>query len=196
MDSLDEQKDVEDLFDEETLMVFPTDTVYGLGGNAREESVTSRVYRVKQRSTEKPLTLHLFSTDDISKYTMDLSKKQQEIIETLLPGPYTMVLPANSNAPDVSVSREKKVGIRVPDSDSFRGLEENVDFPLVGTSVNKSGEPPMTDFDRIVEEFGGIVDLFIQSEEEMNHQSSTVLDLTFDPPKALRGEFPSEELEG
>ncbi len=196
MDSLDDQKDVEDLFDEETLMVFPTDTVYGLGGNAREESVTSRVYRVKQRSTEKPLTLHLFSTDDIPKYTVDLSEKQQEIIESLLPGPYTLVLPANSTAPDVSVSREKKVGIRVPDSDSFRELEQNVDFPIVGTSVNKSGEPPMTDFDRIVEEFGGIVDLFIQSEEEMSHESSTVLDLTFDPPKALRGEFPSEELEG
>lgn len=196
MDSLDDQKDVEDLFDEETLMVFPTDTVYGLGGNAREESVTSRVYRVKQRSTEKPLTLHLFSTDDIAKYTVDLSEKQQEIIESLLPGPYTLVLPANSTAPDVSVSREKKVGIRVPDSDSFRELEQNVDFPIVGTSVNKSGEPPMTDFDRIVEEFGGIVDLFIQSEEEMSHESSTVLDLTFDPPKALRGEFPSEELEG
>ncbi|MBS3766299.1 threonylcarbamoyl-AMP synthase [Candidatus Bipolaricaulota bacterium] len=196
MDSLDDQKDVEDLFDEETLMVFPTDTVYGLGGNAREESVTSRVYRVKQRSTEKPLTLHLFSTDDIAKYTVDLSEKQQEIIKSLLPGPYTLVLPANSTAPDVSVSREKKVGIRVPDSDSFREIEQNVDFPIVGTSVNKSGEPPMTDFDRIVEEFGGIVDLFIQSEEEMSHESSTVLDLTFDPPKALRGEFPSEELEG
>jgi len=196
LNNIEEDKEVEELFDEETLMVFPTDTVYGLGGNANEESVTSRVYRVKQRSTEKPLTLHLFSTEDISKYTHDLSNKQWETIEKLLPGPYTLVLPANAEAPEVSVSREKKVGIRVPDSDSFRALEENVNFPLVGTSVNKSGDPPMTDFDRIVEEFGGIVDLFIQSEEEMSHEPSTVLDLTFDPPKALRGEFPAEELKG
>ncbi|MFP4631783.1 MAG: L-threonylcarbamoyladenylate synthase [Candidatus Acetothermia bacterium] len=194
MISLDEQKSAEEIFDNETLMVFPTDTVYGLGGNAREESVTDRVYRVKQRSTEKPLTLHLFSRDEIPKYTLNLSEGQKEMIETLLPGPYTLILPANSTAPDVSVSREKKVGIRVPDSDSFRGLRENVDYPLVGTSVNKSGEPPMTDFDRIVEEFGGIVDLFIQSEEEMSHEASTVLDLTFEPPKVLRGEFPDEEL--
>lgn len=196
MSNLEEDKEVEELFDEETLMIFPTDTVYGLGGNANEESVTSRVYRVKQRSTEKPLTLHLFSIDEISQFTLDLSEKQRAIIEKLLPGPYTLILPANAEAPEVSVSRERKVGIRVPDSDSFRALEENVNFPLVGTSVNKSGEPPMTDFDRIVEEFGGIVDLFIQSEDEMSHEPSTVIDLTFDPPKALRGELPSEELKG
>ncbi|MFW6104324.1 MAG: L-threonylcarbamoyladenylate synthase [Candidatus Bipolaricaulota bacterium] len=195
MSEIVNRDEVKDLFGEETLMVFPTDTVYGLGGNGRKDSVTSRVYRVKQRSEEKPLTLHLFSVEDISNYVLDISERQRKLIEELLPGPYTLVLPANSNAPDVSVSREKKVGIRVPDSDSFQKLEENIDYPLVGTSVNKSGEPPMTDFDRIVEEFGGIVDLFIQSEEEMSNQSSTVLDLTFDPPQVLRGEFSREEFE-
>jgi len=196
LSNIEEDKEFKELFEEETLMVFPTDTVYGLGGNASEESVTSRVYRVKQRSTEKPLTLHLFSIEEISQYTLDLSEKQWAIIEKLLPGPYTLILPANAEAPEVSVSRERKVGVRVPDSDSFRALKENVNFPLVGTSVNKSGDPPMTDFDRIVEEFGGIVDLFIQSEDEMSHEPSTVLDLTFDPPKTLRGELPSEELKG
>ena len=195
LSNIDEQTDVGDVFQEDTLMVFPTDTVYGLGGNARDESVVSRTYRVKQRSEDKPLTLHLFSTKDISKYTLDISEKQKSLLDRLLPGPYTIILPANSDAPEVSVSREKKVGIRVPDSNSFRSLEENIDFPLVGTSVNKSGEPPMTDFDKIVEEFGGIVDLFIESEEELSGESSTVLDLTFDPPKVIRGSFSLEDLE-
>lgn len=191
----DDRPDIDEAFKEDTLMVFPTDTVYGLGGNARDDSVVSRIYRVKQRSKDKPLTLHLFSREDVFEYVPEISKKQQNLIEKLLPGPYTVILPANSNAPEVSVSREQKVGIRVPDSNSFRGLEENVDFPLVGTSVNKSGEPPMTDFDRIVDEFGGLVDLFIESEEEMSGESSTVLDLTFDPPKVLRGDFSPEELD-
>ena len=186
-----------EVFTEETLMVFPTETVYGLGGNGRDESVTSRIYRVKQRSTERPLSLHLFSKEDIREYALELSEKQWELIDKLLPGPYTVILPAGSNAPEVSVSRERKVGIRVPDSSSFRALEDQINFPLVGTSVNKSGNPPMTDFDRIVEEFGGIVDLFIQSEEEdeMSGESSTVLDLTFDPPKVLRGDFSLEDIE-
>ncbi|MBS3787769.1 threonylcarbamoyl-AMP synthase [Candidatus Bipolaricaulota bacterium] len=193
-DDIDGASEIGEAFKEDVLMVFPTDTVYGLGGNARDESVVSRIYRVKQRSEDKPLSLHLFSRRDVSKYVPEISEKQQNIIDKLLPGPYTIILPANSNAPDVSVSREKKVGIRVPDSNSFRNLEENIDFPLVGTSVNKSGEPPMTDFDRIVDEFGGIVDLFIESPEEMSGETSTVLDLTFDPPKVLRGDFSPEEL--
>ncbi|MBS3735940.1 threonylcarbamoyl-AMP synthase [Candidatus Bipolaricaulota bacterium] len=195
MQENDDKPDIEEAFKEDTLMVFPTDTVYGLGGNARDDSVVSRIYRVKQRSKDKPLTLHLFSRGDVREFVTEISEKQQNLIEQLLPGSYTVILPANSNAPEVSVSREKKVGIRVPDSDSFRSLEENVDFPLVGTSVNKSGEPPMTDFDRIVDEFGGLVDLFIESEEEMSGESSTVLDLTFDPPKVLRGDFSPEDLD-
>ncbi|MFB6291434.1 MAG: L-threonylcarbamoyladenylate synthase [Candidatus Bipolaricaulia bacterium] len=193
MPDTEDQPDIGEVFNDDTLMVFPTDTVYGLGGNGRDESVVSRVYRVKQRSEDKPLALHLFSREDVSRYVLDPSERQQDLIERLLPGPYTVILPANSEAPEVSVSREKKVGIRVPDSDSFRNLEENINFPLVGTSVNKSGEPPMTDFDRIVQEFGGIVDLFVESEEEMSGEPSTVLDLTFDPPKVIRGEFSLEE---
>ena len=195
LSDINDQSEIRDVFKKDTLMVFPTDTVYGLGGNALDESVVSRVYRVKQRSEDKPLTLHLFSKEEVFKYVLDISEKQKNWIDKLLPGPYTVILPANSEAPEVSVSREQKVGIRVPDSDSFRNLEKNIDFPLVGTSVNKSGEPPMTDFDRIVEEFGGIVDLFIESEEEMSGESSTVLDLTFDPPKTIRGDFSFQELE-
>lgn len=196
MQENDDRPDIEEAFKEDTLMVFPTDTVYGLGGNARDDSVVSRIYRVKQRSKDKSLTLHLFSREDVGEYVTEISKKQQSLIEDLLPGPYTVILPASSNAPEVSVSREKKVGIRIPDSDSFRSLQENVDYPLVGTSVNRSGEPPLTEFDRIVDEFGGLVDLFIESEEEMSGESSTVLDLTFDPPKVLRGDFSLEELDG
>ena len=196
MSNMKNESDIEEVFTEETLMVFPTDTVYGLGGNGKESSVVSRIYRVKQRSTEKPLSLHLFSKKEIDQYVTDLSDRQRDLIDRLLPGPYTVILPANSNAPEVSVSREKKVGIRVPDSASFQALEDKINYPLVGSSVNKSSNPPMADFDRIVREFGGIVDLFIESDEgeEMSGESSTVLDLTFDPPKVLRGDFSLKEL--
>lgn len=181
---------VEDVFGPETVMIFPTDTVYGIGGNALEKSVTDRIYRVKQRSKEKPLTLHLFSVERINQYVVDMTERQRRIIDDLLPGPYTIILPASSEAPEVSVGPEKRVGIRVPDSDSFRELEDMIDYPLVGTSVNKSGEPPMTDFDKIVDQYGGLVDLFIRSEEGLNNKSSTVLDISYNPPKVLRGTYP------
>jgi len=183
----------EELFGSETVMVFPTDTVYGLGGNALEKSVTDRIYRIKRRSREKPLTLHLFSTEKIEEYTVELEPFQEKLINDLLPGPYTLVLPAASTAPDISVSQERKVGLRVPDCASFMELEEKVSYPLVGTSVNRSGEPPLQDFDEIVEKLGGLVDLFIEGDEEPSGKSSTVLDATYDPPRTLRGPYPREE---
>lgn len=183
---------IDDVFGPETLMVFPTDTVYGIGGNANEKSVIERIYRVKQKSKKKPLTLHLFSVDQIEEYGAEISDRQWEIINELLPGPYTIILPASARAPDVSVSQEKKVGIRVPDSDSFRELEDMLDYPLVGTSVNKSGETPMANFDEIVDQYGGLVDLFIESDKPLGRVASTVLDISFDRPRVLRGEYPKE----
>lgn len=186
------EKDADELFNSDVLMVFPTDTLYGLGGNASNEEVVERIYRIKRREKTKPLSLHLFSIEDIGQYTNDLSSWQKEMINDLLPGPYTLILPAGTEAPPCAVSQEQKVGIRVPDSPTFRQLEEQVSYPLAGTSVNRSGEPPMTDFDSIVDRYGGRVELFIQSQEPMEQKSSTVLDLSQHPPQTLRGEYPRE----
>ncbi|MFW6048754.1 MAG: L-threonylcarbamoyladenylate synthase [Candidatus Bipolaricaulota bacterium] len=193
MNRNNDELEVNEVFGPETLMVFPTDTVYGIGGNGLEKSVIDRTYRVKQRSRDKPLTLHLFSVDEIEKYVADITEKQRMLIEELLPGPFTFIMPASPEAPEVSIGPEKKVGIRVPDSDTFRELQEMVDYPLVGTSVNKSGELPMCDFDRIVDKYGGLVDLFIEADEELGRKASTILDVTFDPPKVLRGTYPEED---
>ncbi len=193
MNKNNEELEADEVFGPETLMVFPTDTVYGIGGNAFEKSVIDRVYRVKQRSKDKPLTLHLFSVDEIDTYVADITEGQRELIEELLPGPYTLIMPASSEAPEVSIGPERKVGIRVPDSDTFRELEDMVDYPIVGTSVNKSGETPMNDFDRIVDKYGGLVDLFIEGEEKLGKVASTVLDVTYNPPKVLRGTYPKDD---
>ena len=187
-----ELPEVEEVFGPETVMIFPTDTVYGLGGNGRSDKVVSRIYRIKQRSRKKPLSLHLFSIDEISNYTAELVDRQKDLISELLPGPYTLILPAGPDAPASSVSEERKVGIRVPDCPSFLELSDHINYPLVGTSVNKSGDEPLTDFEEIVEKFGGLVDLFIEAQEEIENKPSTVLDITFDPPKVLRGSHPRQ----
>lgn len=185
-------EELEELLTPEKLIVFPTDTVYGLGGDGRNKDLMDKIYRLKRRSKEKPLSLHLFSKEEVYKYVLEPSSRQKELIEELLPGSYTLILPASSEAPRVSVGKGEKVGLRVPDCRSFAKLSPYIDFPLVGTSVNKSGEPPLNDIDDIVETYGGLVDVFIEAEGEMEGSSSTVLDLTFEPPKVLRGTYPRE----
>ena len=183
----------EELYGPDRLIVFPTDTLYGLGGNGFSEKVVNKIYRIKRRSREKPLALHLFDKAEIKKYTAELTERQERLIDELLPGPYTLILPAGPDAPSCSVSGERKVGIRVPDSETFKGLSDKFNYPLVGTSVNKSGQPPITDFEEIVDRYGGLVDLFIESKDNIKNEPSTVLDLSYDPPKVLRGEYPRNQ---
>lgn len=172
------------------VLVFPTDTIYGIGGNAFNESVIDKIYRLKRRKAFKPLSLHLGSKEEVYKYCHSLTKVQRRWLARLLPGPYTIVLKASPAASRAAVSKEGKVGLRVPDSCSFRAINGKIRTPLVGTSVNIAGEPPLTDIEAIIERFSRQVDLIITTDEPMTNKNSAVIDLTRDPPVALRGELP------
>jgi L-threonylcarbamoyladenylate synthase len=178
---------------ERRLLIFPTDTIYGLGCNAFHEEAIQRVYELKGRPPERPLSVHLGSVAEIERYAV-ISGRQWALIKRLLPGPYTVVLEASENAPPACISPEGKIGLRVPASRSFQMISEAAGRPLVGTSVNRSGEPPLTDVDEIIVQFGDDVDLIIATDEPMSHASSAVIDLTAEPPRALRGELPQELL--
>ncbi len=172
------------------LLIFPTDTVYGLGCDAFQDGAIQRIYALKGRPPERPFSVHLGSIEEIKRYA-GVTERQRAWIERLLPGPYTIVLEATPEAPPACVSAEGKIGLRVPKSDSFRLVYEAGGKPLVGTSVNRHGEPPLTDIEAIVEQFGPSVELIVATDEPMSRQSSTVVDLTAEPPRALRGELPN-----
>jgi len=171
------------------LLIFPTDTIYGLGCDAFDERSIERVYQLKGRPPERPLSVHLGSVEEIERYGV-LSERERALIGKVLTGPYTIVLEASRGAPPACVSAEGKIGLRVPKSRSFESVYEAAGTPLVGTSVNRSGEPPLTDIEEIIEQFGEKVDLIITTDEPMSQRSSSVIDLTADPPRALRGDLP------
>jgi len=173
------------------LMIFPTDTVYGLGCDAFNEKALQRIYDLKGRDPQRPLSTHLRSISEIERYCEPLTTKQHRWLNQLLPGPYTVILKASRHAPKASVSPDGKVGLRVPDSRSFQLLAEAAGVPLVGTSVNRSGEPALTNIEEIINQFGDLVDLIIVTDEPMSHESSTVLDLAGNAPKVLRGTLPA-----
>ncbi|MBI1744842.1 threonylcarbamoyl-AMP synthase [Candidatus Acetothermia bacterium] len=173
------------------LIIFPTDTVYGFGCDAFNEKALQKIYELKGRDPQRPLSTHLRSVSEIERYCEPLTAKQRYWLDQLLPGPYTVILKASKQAPKASVSPDGKVGLRVPDSRSFQLLAEAAGVPLVGTSVNRSGQPVFTDIEEIISQFGDLVDLIIVTNKPMSSQSSTVLDLTGSTPKVLRGTLPS-----
>lgn len=177
------------------VIIFPTDTVYGLGGDAFNPKVIEAIYQLKGRAPDKPLSLHLGSVPEIEEYCRPLTAKQKRAIERLLPGPFTLLLWASPNAPKASVSVDGKLGVRLPKSESFEIIYRRARTPLVGTSVNPSGEPPLTDITEIIEKFWDKVDLILSTDEPMTRQSSAVIDLTRDPPTLLRGEMSARLLQ-
>lgn len=171
-------------------IVFPTDTVYGIGGNPWDEGVLDRVCRLKNRPQGRPFTLHLPTAAGIERFAR-LDEAARSAIARLLPGPYTLLLHASSAAPPSAV-QDGVIGIRVPDHPLFRGTLADLDRPLFGTSANRSGEPAITEIDEIIERFNS-VDLIILG--RVGTGESAILDLTVEPPRLVRGSLPHERLD-
>jgi L-threonylcarbamoyladenylate synthase len=171
-----------------SLIVFPTETVYGLGCAAENDEAIARLYRLKQRERGKPLALHLGLVEELFRYAI-VGERERRWIERLLPGPYTLILGASQQAPPVAV-RAGKVGIRVPASEAFQQIAAAAGQPLGGTSANRSGESAVVAPPEAIERFSNVVELIITVDEPISGQSSAVFDLTEDPPRALRGELP------
>jgi L-threonylcarbamoyladenylate synthase len=167
------------------ILVFPTDTVYGIGGNPWDRGVLDRVRRLKERPVDRPFTLHLASVSGVEEYARldDVARRR---VERILPGPYTVLLPATDRAP-ASAVLDGVVGVRVPDHPFFERVLAAVGRPLFGTSVNRSGEPPLREIDDIIERFPS-VDLVIDG--SVGAGESSILDLTVDPPRLVRGTLP------
>lgn len=168
------------------ILIFPSDTVYGIGGNPWDERALERVRTLKGRDPGQPFSLHLSSVEAIERFACIDARMRQQIMR-LLPGPITFLLPANEMAPPSTVM-EGKIGVRVPAHPFFFSVMNRLDRPLFGTSVNRVGEPPLVAVDQIIEQFSG-VDLLIEGETGGGVPSS-IIDLTMDPPRALRGELP------
>lgn len=171
------------------LIVFPTDTIYGLGCDAFNADAIERIYQLKVRPSDQPLSVHLARTEDLDRYA-EIEDAQRPRIERLLPGPYTVILMALPEAPSDCVSPDGKIGLRVPDSPAYRAVSEAAGCPLVGTSVNRSGQLSLNDIDAIQAQFGDDVDLIVASDASLSGAGSTVIDLTVEPPVALRGDLP------
>lgn len=172
------------------VFAFPTDTVYGLGVRALDGAAIQALRALKSRPAPAPFSLHLGDVSQIEACCAVLSHRQRQWIARLLPGPYTVLLPAGANAPKDAVT-EGKVGIRVPAGSAFSHVASAFG-PLLGTSVNRSGAPPLNDPTAIVEAFGQDLALLITGEEPCSAISSSVIDLCEDPPHAVRGQLPPD----
>jgi len=168
------------------VLIFPTDTVYGIGGNPWDERALERVRMLKDRDRRQPFSLHLASVETIDRFASINADMRSELVR-FLPGPITFLLPANESAPPSAVM-DGKVSVRVPAHPFFASIMHQLDRPLFGTSVNRSGAPPLIAVDQMIEQFSG-VDLLVEGVVD-GASASAIIDITVDPPVVLRGDLP------
>ncbi|NQV13131.1 MAG: threonylcarbamoyl-AMP synthase [Parcubacteria group bacterium] len=176
------------------VVVLPTDTSYGLCANADDEKAVRKVFTIKERSADKPLSVIVRDLSMLAEVA-ELGEKQSEIIEKYLPGPFTFVLPKKAVISNIVSGGGDTVGVRMPDHPLIQQIMAKVDFPLTATSANISGGQSMYSVQDIVKEFAerelrpGLV---FDAGELSPNKPSTIVDLTCDPPRILRegsGEF-------
>lgn len=166
------------------IIVYPTDTIYGLGCDIFNSKGVRRIYQVKQRDPRKPFSFICSDISDVANYCQ-VSNFAYKILKRHLPGPYTFVLEATRQVPGLLTTKQKTVGVRIPDNPIALEIVRELGHPLITTSANTSGDDPVNDPEEIAVRFGKAVDLVVDGGILMG-DSSTVISLVDDQVEVLR----------
>lgn len=165
------------------IVLYPTDTVYGLGANIFDGRAVRRVFEIKQRSLLKPLSILVSDTKAID-LVAKLSLEQKKLINSHLPGQYTFILKKRKIVPRIVTSGSLYVGIRVPDNEIACRLASL--FPITTTSANISDEDVLSTPKEILEQLDCDIDLVIDAGELNSNHASKIVDLSARNPKIIR----------
>ena len=166
------------------VIAYPTDTIYGIGCDITNRKAIQQIYRIKARDPKKPFA---FICPDLAAITRfaQVSNFAFRILKQRLPGPYTFILETTRQTPEILTTKQKTVGIRIPDNRIALAIVAELGEPLVTTSVNLSGSNPLSDPYEIEDEFGSQLDLVVDGGILMG-DPSTVISLVGDRIVVLR----------
>jgi len=177
------------------VIVYPTETYYGLGGSGLSGEAAARVFRIKGREAGKALSLVAADMSAVEAVAAGIPGILPALAEAFWPGPLTVVLRAAPGLPGELTGGGGTVAVRVPGHDWLRALLREAGLPLIATSANLSGEPPLVEGVEAAERFRDRVDLVVDAGRCPGGLPSTVLDLTRSPPRILRpGAVPAQRL--
>ena len=175
---------VVDVLEQGGVIGYPTDTIYGVGCDLFNPEAIQKIHRLKKIGGEKPLSFICSDLKDISLYAF-VSNYAYKIMKRVLPGPYTFILKATKLVPKIAQTKQRTVGIRIPDNKICLALVKELGHPIISTSVNKPDEGLYNDPAEIEDRFGKQLDLVIDGGVIVADHSS-IIDLTGDVPKVIR----------
>ncbi len=173
----------------------PTETFYALSADPFNLLAVEQIFMIKGRQDWKPLLLLLSSIEQVDGITRQIPSRFLEIATRFWPGPLTLILPAAKSLPRKVTGGTGTVGVRVPALALTRELIESTGIPLVGTSANRSGHPPCSKPEDVMNQLGGKIELILDQGDTQGSAPSTILDLTREPARLVReGAVPASDL--
>lgn len=167
------------------IIIYPTDTVYGLGCSIFSKKGVSRIQQIKNRDPKKPMTLICSSERQIQEYTQGIPTPIFKIIRRYLPGPYTFIFSASKVVPKILLTKRKTLGCRIPDHPIALKIVESLGHPILSTSLLNSEDNLYDDPLDIHDEYEKKVDLVIDG-GPIFAEYSTMVDFTQSPPEVIR----------
>jgi L-threonylcarbamoyladenylate synthase len=167
------------------VIIYPTETLYGLGVNPLDPEAMKRLYAIKGRKKAKPIPFLIKDQEMLETLVKDIPPIGRQLMERYWPGALTLIFRAKEGLSTPLQGESGTIGLRISSHPIARGIVETVDAPLTSTSANLAGEGELTDIQRIGQAFGDQVDLIVDG-GQVRGLGSTVVDLTVTPPRVVR----------
>ena len=178
------------------LVAFPTETVYGLGGNALDEDAAGKIYAAKGRPSDNPLIAHVSCMEEVAPLVKEIPEAGRKLMEAFWPGPLTMIFPKSEKVPYGTTGGLDTVAIRMPDDPVANRLIALAGVPVAAPSANTSGRPSPTTADHVWQDMNGRIDMIIDGGPVGIGVESTIVDVSSAVPAVLRpGAITMEMLE-
>ena len=184
--NLDKLKEISEIIKNGGIVVFPTETVYGIGTNGLNKEAISRLYEVKKRPTTKPISLLVSGIDMVENVACNITDMEYKLMEKFFPGPLTIILKKKNIVPDNLTNNTDTVGIRMPDNIIAKKLIEYSNVPIATPSANISGRPSGTNINNIMVDFKDKVDYYIDGGKSKIGIGSTIVKIENGYPLILR----------
>ena len=175
------------------LVAFPTETVYGLGGNAFDATASARIYEAKGRPSDNPLIVHIADTAALAELACEVPEAAYRLAEAFWPGPLTMILKKSDKVPKATTGGLDTVAVRMPSDPVAAALIRLSGVYVAAPSANASGRPSTTKAEHVIEDLNGKIDVIIDGGASDIGLESTIVDLTGEVPLILRPGYISAE---
>lgn len=176
------------------LVAFPTETVYGLGGNALDAEASARIYAAKGRPSDNPLIVHIAAIEDLYGITEEVSGKAGLLAEAFWPGPLTMIFKKNEKVPYSTTGGLDTVAVRFPGHEIARKVIKAGGGYVAAPSANTSGRPSPTEAAHVIEDLSGKIDMIVDGGSVGIGLESTIVDMSVDEPVILRPGYISQQM--